>query len=82
MKTLTKYDFIIQYCKKKNNNWTDILSRKSDFIKNADEEQEQTMLQANQNRQLKYVHCRIIRTKKSLNEQIKKKSHKIDLWKN
>ena len=30
---LTEYDFIIQHCKEKNNNWADILSRRSDFIK-------------------------------------------------
>jgi len=38
--TLAEYDFVIQYCKRKNNSWADILSRKSDFIKNADEKQE------------------------------------------
>ena len=31
--TLMKYDFIIQHCKKKNNSWADILSRRSDFVK-------------------------------------------------
>ena len=36
---LAEYDFIIQYCKEKNNNWTDILNRKSDFIKNAEKKQ-------------------------------------------
>ena len=50
-----------------------ILSRRSDFIKEVSEKQEQTVLQANQDKQLEYAHCRIIRTKKFLNEQIKKK---------
>ena len=31
--TLTEYDFVIQYCKEKNNSWTNILSRRSDLIK-------------------------------------------------
>ena len=47
MKTLAEYNFVIQYCKEKNNSWTNILSRKSDFIKKKNKEQEQTMLQAN-----------------------------------
>ena len=50
-----------------------ILSRKSNFIKNADEKQEQTMLWANQNKQLKYTHCRITQIEELLNEQIRKK---------
>ena len=43
-KILTEYDFIIQYCKKKDNNWADILSRRSDFVKRKIEEKEQAML--------------------------------------
>ena len=74
--TLAKYDFIIQYCKEKNNSWADILSRRSDFIKKVSEKQEQTILQANQNKQLKYAHCRIIQTEKFLNEQIRKEISK------
>ena len=35
-KILVEYDFIIQYCKEKNNSWTDILNRKSDFIKKTE----------------------------------------------
>ena len=65
---LAEYNFIIQYCKKENNSWTDILNKKSDFIKNINEKQEQTMLQINQNKQLEYTHCRIIRTGKFLNK--------------
>ena len=34
------------------------------------------MLQINQNRQLEYTHCRIIKMKELLNEQIKKKINK------
>ena len=30
---LAEYNFIIQYCKEKNNSWADILNKKSDFIK-------------------------------------------------
>ena len=45
--TLAEYDFIIQYCKKKNNNWANILSRKSDFIKKEVKKEKQTMLQTN-----------------------------------
>ncbi len=36
--TLAEYDFVIQYCKEKNNSWTDILSRRSDFIKEESKE--------------------------------------------
>jgi len=39
-KTITEYDFVIQHCKEKNNSWADILSRKSDFIKKKNKEQE------------------------------------------
>ena len=46
--TLAKYDFIIQYCKEKDNSWADILSRRSDFVKRESEEKEQTMLQTNE----------------------------------
>ena len=42
--TLAEYDFIIQYCKKKNNSWADILSRRSDFVKREVKKKEQTML--------------------------------------
>ena len=45
---LAEYDFNIQHCKEKNNNWADILSRRSDFIKREAEKEKQTMLQANQ----------------------------------
>ena len=48
--TLAEYDFIIQYCKKKDNNWADILSRKSDFIKKTENLQEQIILQENQDK--------------------------------
>ena len=41
---LADYDFIIQYCKRKNNSWADILSRRSDFIKRKTEEKEQIIL--------------------------------------
>ena len=73
-KTLTEYNFVIQHCKRKDNSWADILSRRSDFIKKAEEKQEQTMLQENQNEQLEYAHCRITWIKKSLNKQIRKKT--------
>ena len=68
---LTEYDFIIQYCKEKNNIWTDILSRKSDFIKREVKKEKQTMLQTNQKKQLKYTHYQITQIKKFLNKQIK-----------
>ena len=55
--TLTEYDFIIQYCKKKDNNWADILSKWSDFIKRKIEEKKQAMLWTNQKKQLEYAHC-------------------------
>ena len=71
--TLTEYDFTIQYCKEKNNSWTDILNRKSDFIKEKIKQEKQTMLQTNKEKQLKYTHCQIIQIKKLLNKQIKKK---------
>ena len=35
---LTEYNFVIQHCKEKNNSWTNILSRQSDFIKKEEEE--------------------------------------------
>ena len=38
--TLAKYNFIIQHCKEKNNSWTNILNRKSDFIKKESKKQE------------------------------------------
>ena len=41
---LTEYDFSIQHCKKKNNNWADILSKKSDFVKKEIEQKKQTIL--------------------------------------
>ena len=44
---LAEYDFSIQYCKEKNNSWTDILSRKSDFIKKKIKQKKQAILQAN-----------------------------------
>ena len=53
---LAEYDFIIQYCKRKDNSWADILSRKSDFIKKEIKKKEQTMLQTNEKKQLKYTH--------------------------
>ena len=71
--TLTKYDFIIQHCKKKNNNWADILNRRSDFVKKKIEKKEWAMLQINQKKQLEYVHCQPTQIKKFLNKQIKKK---------
>ena len=55
--TLTEYDFIIQHCKEKNNSWTDILNRRSDFVKKKTEEKEQTMLWTNEEEQLEYAHC-------------------------
>ena len=58
-KILAEYDFIIQYCKEKNNSWADILNRKSDFIKREIEEKKWAMLQINQEKQLEYTHCRI-----------------------
>ena len=45
---MTEYDFIIQYCKEKDNSWADILSRRSDFVKRETEEKEQAMLWTNQ----------------------------------
>ena len=45
--TLAEYDFIIQYCKEKNNSWADILSRWSDFVKKETEKKEQIMLWTN-----------------------------------
>ena len=74
VKTLTEYDFIIQYCKKKNNSWADILSRRSDFVKKEIKEKEQIMLQANQEKQLEYAHYWLIQIKELLNKQIKKKT--------
>ena len=71
--TLAEYNFAIQYCKEKNNNWADILSRRSDFIRKETEEKNQTMLQTNQEEQLEYVHCWIIKIEEFLNKQIKKK---------
>ena len=41
---LTEYDFIIQHCKEKNNNWTNILNRKLNFIKKKVKKKEQAML--------------------------------------
>ena len=55
--TLTKYDFTIQYCKEKDNSWTDILSNRSDFIKKEIKQKKQAMLQTNKKEQLKYIHC-------------------------
>ena len=55
--TLAEYDFIIQHCKRKNNSWADILSRKSDFIKKKIKQKKQTMLWMNKEEQLKYAHC-------------------------
>ena len=54
--TLTEYNFIIQHCKEKNNSWTNILSRKSDFIKKEIKQKEQTMLQINKKKQLEYAY--------------------------
>ena len=45
---LAEYDFIIQYYKEKDNNWADILNRKSDFVKKEIKKKEQAMLQINQ----------------------------------
>ena len=71
---LTEYDFIIQHCKEKNNSWTDILSRRSDFIEKKAEKEKQTILQINQEEQLEYAHCQITWIEEFLNEQIKKKT--------
>ena len=70
---LVEYDFSIQYCKEKDNNWADILSRKLDLIKKETEQKKQAMLQTNREKQLKYIHYQIIQIEEFLNEQIKKK---------
>ena len=70
--TLAEYNFIIQYCKEKDNNWADILSRRSDFIKKEIKEKKQAMLRTNQEEQIKYAHCQIIWTEEFLNKQIRK----------
>ena len=70
---LAEYDFVIQHCKEKNNNWADILSRKSDLIKKKIEQKKQAMLQINKKKQLKYIHYQITQIEESLNKQIKKK---------
>ena len=44
---LAEYNFIIQHCKRKDNNWTDILNGRSDFIKKEIKQKEQTILQIN-----------------------------------
>ena len=41
---LAEYDFVIQYYKRKNNSWTDILSKRSDFIKRKIKKKKQAML--------------------------------------
>ena len=74
VKTLAEYDFTIQYCKEKNNSWADILSRRSDFVKEEIEEKKQAMLQINQEKWLEYAHCWLISSEELLNEQIKKKT--------
>ena len=68
VKTLAEYDFIIQYCKEKDNSWTDILSRRSDFVKKEIEKKKQTMLWTNQEKQLEYIHCQIIQIEEFLNK--------------
>ena len=70
---LAEYDFSIQYCKKKDNSWADILSRRSDFVKRKAEQKEQTMLQTNKKKQLEYVYYHTTQIEEFLNEQIKKK---------
>ena len=50
------------------------MNKRSDFVREESEEKKQIMLQANQEEQLEYAHCQLTQIKKSLNEQIKKKT--------
>ena len=58
-KTLAEYDFVIWYCKEKNNVWADTLSRWVDFI-NHEETIVVSLLEKNNAEDLHYCEARAI----------------------